>query len=76
MSGTALSVAYATSVATLWKTMLYLAIIFNSNKPAKIFPAIKCFSGGVGAFFAQGSTCSADLAKFRCDGSGGERAEE
>ena len=58
----ALSLALAASVATLWKTLIYMALIANAPKPLKLMPALKCFEAG--AFSAPGSTCIADLIKF------------
>jgi len=61
-SSAALSVAMMVSVATLWKTLIYMAIIANANDPYLLMPSLKCFKPG--AFSAPGSTCIADAVKF------------
>ena len=46
---------------TLWKTLIYMGILLNANDPVALMPALKCFTGSLGA---PGSTCGADLVKF------------
>jgi hypothetical protein len=41
-SSQALSVAYFVSVATLWKTLMYMGIIAFANKPFEVLPALQC----------------------------------
>jgi len=61
-SAAALMTAAVTSVATLWKTLIYMSMIWHAPDPACVVPLLDC----LGAVAAESSNAKTALAQTSC----------